>query len=50
MNITRHISLEDEYIDKLKPYADKHNGNFGAALRDMICQAGKYDIRIIRMP
>jgi len=46
MNITRHISLEDEYIEKLKPYADKHNGNFGAALRDMICQAGKYDTRI----
>lgn len=46
MNITRHISLENEYIEKLKPYTDKHNGNFGAALRDMICQAGKYDTRI----
>ena len=43
MNITRHISLEDEYIDKLKPYVDNHDGNFGAAIRDMICHAGKYD-------
>lgn len=46
MNITRHISLEDEYVEKLKPYVDKHDGNFGAAIRDMINQAGKYDIRI----
>ncbi|PWB52140.1 MAG: hypothetical protein C3F06_08975 [Candidatus Methanoperedenaceae archaeon] len=43
MNITRHISLEDEYVEKLKPYVDKHDGNFGAALRDMISRAGKYD-------
>ncbi|MCX9081640.1 MAG: hypothetical protein OIN83_05535 [Candidatus Methanoperedens sp.] len=45
MNITRHISLEDEYIEKLKPYVDKHDGNFGAAIRDMINRAGKYDTR-----
>lgn len=46
MNITRHISLEDEYVEKLKPYVDKHDGNFGAALRDMINRAGKYDTRL----
>ena len=46
MNITRHISLEDEYVEKLKPYVDKHDGNFGAAIRDMINRAGKYDTRI----
>lgn len=40
MNITRHISLEDEYVEKLKPYVEKHNGNFGAAIRDMISRAG----------
>ena len=46
MNITRHISLEDEYIEKFKPYVEKHSGNFGAAIRDMICHAEKYDTRI----
>lgn len=46
MNITRHISLEDEYVEKLKPYVEKHDGNFGAAIRDMINQAGKNDTRI----
>jgi len=46
MNITRHISLEDKYVEKLKPYIDKHDGNFGAAIRDMINRAGKYDTRI----
>lgn len=46
MNITRHISLEDVYVEKLKPYVEKHEGNFGAAIRDMINQAGKYDTRI----
>jgi hypothetical protein len=28
MNITRHISLEDEYVEKLKPYVEKNGGNF----------------------
>ncbi len=46
MNITRHISLEDVYVEKIKPYVEKHEGNFGAAIRDMINQAGKYDTRI----
>lgn len=46
MNITRHISIEDEYVEKLKPYVEKHDGNFGAAIRDMINQAGKNDARI----
>jgi len=27
----------------MEPYINKHNGNMGAALRDMICQAGKYN-------
>ena len=29
----------------MKQYIDKHNGNFGAALRDMINLAGKYSYR-----
>ncbi len=41
MNITRHISLEDEYVNKLKPYIEMHDGNLGAALRDMINRAGR---------
>lgn len=45
MNITRHISLENEYIEKLKPYIEMHDGNFGYAIRDMINRAGKYDTR-----
>ncbi len=43
MNVSRHISIDDEHVRKMKPYMDKHNGNFGAAMRDMIAQAGKYN-------
>jgi len=42
MNITRHISLEDEYVEKLKPYVEKNGGNFGAAIRDMINRADNH--------
>jgi len=42
MTITRHISLDDDHIEKMKPYIEKYNGNFGAALREMINLAGKY--------
>lgn len=45
MNITRHISLDDDHIEKMKQYIDKHNGNFGDALRDMINLAGKNSYR-----
>ncbi|MDD5614695.1 MAG: hypothetical protein PHH85_00670 [Candidatus Methanoperedens sp.] len=45
MSITRHISLDDDHIEKMKQYIDKHNGNFGAALREMINLAGKYSHR-----
>jgi len=43
MNISRHISIDDEYLKKMEPYMERHNGNMGAALRDMICIAGKYN-------
>ncbi len=35
--ITRkHISLEKKYMEKMKPYIAKHNGNFSAAVREVI--------------
>lgn len=43
MNVSRHISIDDEYIKKMEVYINRHNGNMGAALRDMINQAGKYN-------
>lgn len=46
MTATRHISLDDAYIEKMKPYLEKHNGNFGAALREVINMAGKYSPRM----
>lgn len=45
MTITRHISLDDDYVEKMKPYIEKYNGNFGAALREMINLAGKHSLR-----
>jgi predicted hydrocarbon binding protein len=45
MNVTRHISIDDEYIEKLKPYMEKHSGNLGAAIKEMIILAGKYSPR-----
>lgn len=45
LGITRHISLEDEYIDRLQPYVDKHSGNLAAAIRDLIKEAGKNENR-----
>ena len=43
MNISRHISIDDEHLKKMEPYMEKHNGNMGAAIRNMINQAGKYN-------
>lgn len=43
MSVSRHISIDDEYIQKMEPYLEKHSGNMGAALRDMIFQAGKFN-------
>jgi predicted hydrocarbon binding protein len=46
MVVTRHISLDDEHVEKIKPYLEMHNGNFGAAIREMIQQAGKRSSRM----
>ncbi|MCZ7362478.1 MAG: hypothetical protein O8C58_03955 [Candidatus Methanoperedens sp.] len=42
MIVTRHISLDRDCIDKIEPYVQKHNGNFSAAVREIIDRAGKY--------
>ncbi len=41
MTVTRHISLDDDHVEKMKSCLEKHNGNFGAALREVIDMAGK---------
>ncbi len=33
---TKNISLDDKYLKKLKPYIDKHGGNFSSAIREII--------------
>ncbi len=46
MNNSRHISIDEEYLKKLQPYINNHNGNIGAALRDIINKAGKFNLRM----
>jgi len=38
---TKNISLDNEYLSKLKPYIDKHSGNFSSAIREIIDNAEK---------
>ena len=45
MNISRHISIYDDHFEKLKPYVEKHNGNLGAALKEIINRAEKHGSR-----
>lgn len=45
MIVTRHISLDNDCIEKMRPYVDKHKGNFSAAIRDIIDRAGNYKLR-----
>jgi hypothetical protein len=42
MIVTRHISLDNDCIDKMQPYVEKHKGNFSAAVREIIDRAGKF--------
>lgn len=42
MIVTRHISLDNDCIDKIEPYVEKHKGNFSAAVREIIDRVGKY--------
>ncbi len=41
MIITKHISLDNECVEKIKPYVEKHSSNFSAAVREIIEKAGK---------
>jgi predicted hydrocarbon binding protein len=34
--VTKHISLEKDYIDKIQPYVERHNGNVSSAIREII--------------
>src|SRR5574337_590846 len=43
MSVSRHISIDDDHFEKIKPYLEMHNGNFGAAIREIINLAGKHD-------
>jgi hypothetical protein len=41
MVVSKHISLDDDSVEKMKPFVEKHDGNFSAALKEVINQAGK---------
>jgi len=41
MIITKHISLDKDCVDKMTPYVERHQGNFSAAMREIIDKAGK---------
>jgi len=43
MIVTRHISLDNDCIEKMTPYVEKHKGNFSAAIREIIDRAGNYN-------
>ncbi|MDW7727372.1 MAG: hypothetical protein SCH70_09765 [Candidatus Methanoperedens sp.] len=41
MIVTKHISLDSDCIEKIEPYVKAHNGNFSAAIREIIDRTGK---------
>ncbi len=41
MIVTKHISLDKDCVDKMSPYVERHQGNFSAAMREIIEKAGK---------
>src|SRR3990167_6642096 len=41
--ISRHISIDEEYFERIKPYIEKHSGSLGAALREIISQVEMYN-------
>lgn len=38
---TKNISLDNEHLNRLKPYIEKHNGNFSSAMREIIDKVEK---------
>lgn len=41
MIVTKHISIDKECVEKLRPQLERHNGNFSAAIREIIDRNGK---------
>jgi len=41
MVVTKNIALGSDYLKKLSPYIDKHDGNLSAAIRELIDNVGK---------
>lgn len=41
MIVTKHISIDKECVEKLKPQLERHNGNFSAVIREIIDRNGK---------
>ena len=41
--ISKHISIDEEYFDRIKPIIEKHNGSLGAALKEIINQVEMYN-------
>ncbi len=37
--ISRHISIEEEYVKKMEPYMEMHRGNINAAIKEVINRA-----------
>jgi predicted hydrocarbon binding protein len=42
MTVSRHISMDDEHLEKIKPYLTKYHGNFGGALKELIDKGKLY--------
>jgi len=40
MTVTKHISLDEEHIEKMKPYLESNNGNFCIALKEILNREG----------
>src|SRR4030066_2037407 len=36
MVVRKHISIEKKYVDKVRPFLARHDGNFSAAMREII--------------
>ncbi|TAN40805.1 MAG: hypothetical protein EPN24_04375, partial [Candidatus Methanoperedens sp.] len=36
MVVRKHISIEKKYVEKVRPFLAKHDGNFSAAMREII--------------
>ncbi len=46
MPVLRHISLDDEHLEKMKPYLEKNGGNLCDSFKEILGQAVKYSSRM----